>query len=229
MQTVSDEIKEDYREWKRGDRIFITAPTGTGKSYFILHKLLGYIIDRNSDKKILYLVNRTILKNQIEYEITVKIAPKMQNKLQCFQKSIEDFIEVRTYQSIEHMLQENTFNGYTNYLCNTFYQKFSYVVYDECHYFSVDSTFNTLTELSYDFLRNTFFHSVQIFLSATMQNIESQLINRREVVNPNFSTINDNIAVFMNDYTFHKNNIKRYTVPADYSNINIQVIEDKKV
>lgn len=62
-----------------------------------------------------------------------------------------------------------------------------------------------------------------------MQNIESQLINRREVVNPNFSTINDNIAVFMNDYTFHKNNIKRYTVPADYSNINIQVIEDKKV
>lgn len=228
MQTISDEIGEDYREWKRGDRIFITAPTGTGKSYFILHKLLGYIIDRNSDRKVLYLVNRTILKNQIEYEIIVKVAPKMQNKLQYLQKNIEDFIEVRTYQSIERMLQENTFNGYANHLCNKFYQKFSYVVYDECHYFSVDSTFNTLTELSYDFLRNTFFHCVQIFLSATMQNIESQLINRREVANQNYSTINDNIAICMNNYTFSKNNIKKYTVTADYSNINIQVIEDKK-
>lgn len=42
---VSSEIREEYKKWTYWDTIFITAPTGRGKSHFILHDLLEYVID----------------------------------------------------------------------------------------------------------------------------------------------------------------------------------------
>lgn len=47
--------------------------------------------------------------------------------------------------------------------------------------FFCDAAFNTLTELSYDFLRNTYCKCVQIFLSATMDNIFPILQKRKEI------------------------------------------------
>ena len=44
------------------DIIFITASTGAGKSYFILNVYLDWIIQRGG--KLLYLVNRRILREQ---------------------------------------------------------------------------------------------------------------------------------------------------------------------
>lgn len=47
--------------------MFITAPTGSGKTYFILNTLLPYARERNWN--ILYLVNRKILKEQLEEDV----------------------------------------------------------------------------------------------------------------------------------------------------------------
>lgn len=47
-----------------GDKIFITAPTGSGNSYFVLNKLLPYAYSKKVN--ILYLVNRKILKAQLQ-------------------------------------------------------------------------------------------------------------------------------------------------------------------
>ena len=61
---LADQIGEEYKSWKEGELIFIQAPTGTGKSYFILNVLLDWaVLNRFS---ILYLVNRKVLKSQIE-------------------------------------------------------------------------------------------------------------------------------------------------------------------
>lgn len=46
-------------------------------------------------------------------------------------------------------------------------------MYDECHYFYMDSDFNTYTELSYDCLRRHFCSKIQIFMSATMERVKS--------------------------------------------------------
>ena len=37
---ISDVIGEEFKEWKRGDIIILAAPTGCGKSTFVLEKLL---------------------------------------------------------------------------------------------------------------------------------------------------------------------------------------------
>lgn len=79
---LTEKIGLDYQTWKPGDVIMITAPTGAGKSYFIQREYLKWIVCQDLEKmmnpridsdkllykenqnKILYLVNRKILKNK---------------------------------------------------------------------------------------------------------------------------------------------------------------------
>ena len=44
LQYVSDVIKEEYKYWAAGDVVLLTAPTGTGKSHFVLYDLLKWAI-----------------------------------------------------------------------------------------------------------------------------------------------------------------------------------------
>ena len=60
---ISDKIKEDYKEWKKRQMIFLSAHTGAGKTYFILNELMEFAA--LNGKRILYLSNRSILKEQI--------------------------------------------------------------------------------------------------------------------------------------------------------------------
>lgn len=64
---LADQIGEEYKSWKEGELIFIQAPTGTGKSYFILNVLLDWAVANRAS--ILYLVNRKVLKSQIEEKL----------------------------------------------------------------------------------------------------------------------------------------------------------------
>ena len=68
MNTVTDKIGEEYKQWSNYNKIFISAPTGSGKTYFILNVLLPFACSQN--RKILFLVNRKILKLQLEKEIS---------------------------------------------------------------------------------------------------------------------------------------------------------------
>ena len=124
---VTEKIGDEYRNWIEGDEILIQASTGSGKSYFILHVLLKWAISQN--RKILYLVNRSVLKKQLEEELYSDI-------------SNEIYEEFGYRLIIEYNIEE--------------LKTYSYVVYDECHYFYSDSNFNTNTQLSFDCLRDIF-------------------------------------------------------------------------
>lgn len=168
MRYVSDIIGEDeFKSWGPGQRVFITAATGTGKTTFILDKLL---IERaiGNEEKILYLVNRRILKEQLEnkknLEILKKVCEKHGNMI-----NVDEYICVMTYQSIEGAIKNDP-----DELIKRL-SVFDIVVYDECHYFYMDSNFNTNTELSYDCLRRIFDKKIQIFISATMEKVRSHI------------------------------------------------------
>ena len=66
---ISDGINEDYKAWEKGEsgkqpyRVFIESPTGSGKTFFILNKLLPYAIEK--DRSIIYICNRDAVKQQI--------------------------------------------------------------------------------------------------------------------------------------------------------------------
>lgn len=164
---ISDKIGEEYMNWEGRNIIFITAPTGTGKSYFILHIFFKWIVRNNL--KMLYLVNRKILKEQLEEELHGEVEDEIYQEF-GIKRFLPNYITITTYQSIENGLK-----GKKYLETNNFIQGFQCVVCDECHYFYSDSNFNTNTELSYLFLRKVFNNRIQIYISATPDKIRENM------------------------------------------------------
>lgn len=186
---ISDIIGEEYKQWGTSDIIFITAPTGTGKTTFILQTYLKWIIKKKIDveqgnamyafpKQMLYLVNRTILKKQLEEELE-KIQFDLYSEFNERIINLKEFITIQTYQNIEaELLNQNTtklLNKLNTYDC---------VVCDEAHYFYTDSNFNTNTEISFDCIRAAFDSKIQIYMSATLNNVRSIIETRSPVHTP---------------------------------------------
>lgn len=169
MDKIADEIGEKYKEWGMGDCIFISSPTGSGKTFFILNVLLPFL--RKNNQKILYLVNRRILKQQIEKEI---------EELQYKMEGISSAIKVTTYQNIERSVcygeyDEKRSDTYKGFAQNGIYTKYSCVVCDECHYFLADSNYNANTGLSFRLVQELFYDKMRIFMSATIVSIQTYI------------------------------------------------------
>lgn len=157
MQYIADSIGTEFQDWRERDTIFISSPTGTGKTTFILKIYLPYLVTQG--KKLLYLVNRTILKDQLEKEIS---------KLPAEQRLS---IDIELYQTIEQKMlfyDQKIRERYGRYDC---------VVCDEAHYFLTDSNYNTNTILSYYFVRDNFEGKIRIYISATIDKIKAYVEN----------------------------------------------------
>lgn len=211
---VSEKIGEEYKKWSATDKVFIKAPTGSGKSYFILHTLLKYVIEQNG--RILYVVNRKVLKKQLEDELHNDVEREL------FQQgmkigNIDKYITITTYQAIEQYILNGNFM-YSNALSHNY----TICVYDECHYFYNDSNFNTYTELSFDALRDIMDFRIQIFISATLCNLEKKITNR-----PPNHVQNPSTNYFRNFKTTTHSNWK-YEIEADYSYIRLHALDNKE-
>lgn len=149
MSYIADVLWDEYEKWFPGDKVFIEAPTGTGKTTFIINDFLSHC--KKNDWKITYLVPRTILKVQLERELAM-IATK--NLWEW--EDILQTISVQTYQTIEnsYMLKLDT----------------DFIVCDECHYFLCDSSYNYSTWKSFEIVMNS--RGGKIFISATMDNVK---------------------------------------------------------
>lgn len=213
---LSDVVGDDYKTWDDRKIILITAATGSGKSYFILHKLLKWIASKG--KRLLYLVNRIALKAQIEKEIQGSVFNEMYKECNV-RTSMDAYIKVYTYQNIEQRLRGANYDKIIKEL-----EGFDYVVYDECHYFHNDALFNTSTELSYDCLRTMFNSKVQIFMSATMERLKKVIYGRPPVFysftgggEAGNETL---IRLWLRD------RIREYSMEPDYSYIKWEIFEN---
>lgn len=106
---VSDFLMPYYRRWEVGQKILLSAPMGSGKSYFIYN----YLIKENTTKKVLILSNRSKLRQQYESYIA---------------NSNNTNVELYTYQKLENILRHNKT-----------VENFDYIICDEAHYFITDS------------------------------------------------------------------------------------------
>ena len=210
MEYLADRIGEQFKEWtpvkddkSLGDTIFISSPTGSGKTHFILKVLLPYAL--SNGKKILYLVNRTVLKEQLEKEI------------RGCSYALQDSIEVELYQKIEGKIlkleeelccsefEAGYFQALRDYnianelnirmpVCKKeyhvnfhkvmeYYKKFDYVICDEAHYFLMDSNYNTNTIISYRFVKELFSRKIRIYMSATIDQLKEYVKKENEDCN----------------------------------------------
>lgn len=137
---VEEFIGESYLKWVVNKKcvnnrvVFIQTPTGSGKSYFVYKALLEYAVEHG--ETILYLVNRKILKKQLQRE-----AGDALNAIRVDQGvyDVKSYIMLETYQYLEENIADKGSEWAMNYLA-----KFNYIIMDEAHYFLQDSTYNTL-------------------------------------------------------------------------------------
>lgn len=167
---LTDVIKEDYKNWKIGDTVFIKAGTGAGKSYFIKNKLNDLCSENG--KYILFLTNRCILKEQVQIDI-----------------GTSSNIVVKNYQQIEELMIRNNLN----------ITKYEYIVMDEAHYFFTDSAFNKRTDLFFNEIINNK-DICKIFMTATPRLLTKYFnsmninIDYTYELKPNYSYLNKIIA-----------------------------------
>lgn len=161
---VSEVIKDDYKNWNVGDCIFLEAPTGAGKTTFILKQLLPYVKKLNAE--ILYLSNRILLKEQIKQEIAK--GQDLPTEL-TFLENVEEFdgITVLSYQKLQLLCQQESYIGEIS-------RRYRYVVCDEIHYLLEDSAFNPQIIWLVKFLKDI--SSCLICISATLVELKEWIV-----------------------------------------------------
>jgi len=159
---LSDLIGDSYMEWSKR-KIILTAPTGLGKTTFIVDRLLSYT--KLNKRKMLILCNRKLLRKQYWFDLVEKFHSYTE---------LEEAVQIETYQQIAELLRKG------EDLAQMF-RDIDSIVLDECHYFYADAEFNgfgtfvLLQELIY-----LGYGKQMIFMSATTDEVKPWI---KEVIN----------------------------------------------
>lgn len=127
------------------DVILLGFGTGRGKTTFALNTYCKYLIYMG--QKVVYLCNRTKLKEQIIADA---------------EKYGAGQIDIMSYQKMAESIRYGYEPNYDVYIC------------DEAHFFLADGVFNLYTDISYDYIlkQQT---STRVYMTATYQNIFTQI------------------------------------------------------
>lgn len=165
---VSVELEADFREWGYNQAIFINAPTGTGKSTFVL-TLLRHIKEHGG--RLLLVYNRLALGCQYK-RLTLNIFKPGLLRLYTSQGIQEtnqfDDIPVTfcTYQRLPAQMGQDV-------------DQFTYAVFDEAHFFTADALFARDTWTLLKQLPQRFKKTVRIYMTATPWSVQN-LVARAE-------------------------------------------------
>jgi len=212
--TVTEKIGNEYMQWKPGDKIYISAPTGSGKTYFIFHKLLPSLRQetlRQKSKRILYLANRTVLKEQLERELS-----KIPSDDMCR-------VQIVLYQTIESYILYNRLEKLQK-LAN----EYDYVICDECHYFLADSNYNTNTCLSFQWVQYCFSNKIRVFMSATMKEISEYIKKEDDTARFHRTNIYGLCSSYTNSQRLFKGKVWEYTLERHYDYLNVKIITTRE-
>lgn len=197
MKYIADVVGDDYLYWEPDKPVLISTPTGSGKTTFVLKKLLPHAIEQG--KVILYLCNRKILKEQFS------VAAERELELIFtddggIPDDMRHAIHIRTYQYFE------TSRRFPDFDIATDLSKYSreeiarmewyhtipenkeisaadilYCIFDEAHYILSDSQFNAKS----GFWAHANMNSccINVFLTATPDPLLTALASKFEIHN----------------------------------------------
>ncbi len=163
MRVVDKISEEECMGWKQGDRIAITAPTGSGKTHFVLNRL--YPMAQQLDRKIVYLCNRVLVLEQTK--IAAEAAGiEFEDINGCWDSQ---YLAITTYQKIEKLRRfpsRQDMEGGTSEITSTIFDGAEYCICDEAHYFVHDAVFNTDSRWVLEEMLSTT-RKILIFMTAT--------------------------------------------------------------
>ena len=183
----------DIRKWNPSDPVLISAQTGSGKNTFVQKTLLKYAVEHTEPEKrinlMLVLSNRIALGRQGKRQFAERVAKHMGDS-----KYVRMMEEYYTPEGIDHLYVDLGIVTVCSYhqlferklLDN---RKYKYIVCDEAHFFTSDSTFNHDTNDILKYIISNGADSVRIYMTATIETVFEAII--REEYAPLEASIND--------------------------------------
>ena len=165
---ASELIGDAFQHWGNG-RVLLDMGTGRGKNEFIIKKLVSWRVDE-------MLKNTTIGRVLCLCPLNTLHAEMLQRRTEAaiaeaddepteiamtYDAFYENMLEVRTYQNIETKYRNDPAS------LKKYLEDFKYIVADECHYFTVFSSYGMNTYLSLEVLQKAEADHVVIYMSAT--------------------------------------------------------------
>lgn len=184
-------VGDDYRHWGNA-KVFINAPTGAGKTTFILKELLPYYRNARPFKRnLLILCNRRMLHEQYDASLATHYSSYLDY----------DNVKIMSYQQLAKLNKDEIYK---------IQQDFYGICLDECHYFVQDSDFSSETYEVWKLITGKFYSKQLIFVSATMECLRPFIDEFKE-------KIPHNSPMHQNEHYRTFIDVDRYTIKADYS------------
>lgn len=155
-----------YHCWQPGESVFLDAPTGSGKTTFVLERLVPYAL--RSNQEVLFLSNRYLLREQVKAKVakTQRLPAEDLDWLE----QVEEFegITILSYQKLQILVEKGMEEKYYRS------ERYRYVVFDEAHYILEDSLFNPKIKFLLNYIERMF--STKVFMSATISEVKTFLL-----------------------------------------------------
>lgn len=194
-QYISEKVGGEYVRWYNG-KVLLFAPTGRGKTTFIMEKAVPFWLDGR--KKVKILVNRRSLLRQYIYEEALAREYYTQG------------IEMQTYQEFAREVRESG-------IADAFWG-YDVVVLDEVHFFISDADFNTNdTYLVWQTILHSYARCM-IFMTATPEELQPFLEEYEEVLK---QYVRQNRIERR-----HYDHFWQYELEADYDYVKPEIVPD---
>lgn len=173
-EKVVDELEAPFRGWNCGHPVLITAHTGTGKSTFVVDRLLPFVEEQGG--RLLIVSNRVALNTQYKVQILKKRnhpALKRLTPLGIREETEFDSLPVMfcSYQGLPALLKQEK-------------RRFSHAVFDEAHFFCSDSLFARDTGWLLSKIPAKFHDAVRIYMTATPWAVENMIAEEEQNLKP---------------------------------------------
>lgn len=174
---VPDELETLFRGWDHEHPVLIAAPTGTGKSTFIIDRLLPFVKEQGG--RLLIVSNRVALNTQYKMQVLKRNShPALKHLTPLgIQEAMEfDDLPVTfcSYQGLPGLLKREE-------------KIFTHAVFDEAHFFCSDSLFARDTGWLLSKIPIKFREAVRVYMTATPWAVENMIAEEEQKLKPSIA------------------------------------------
>ena len=158
--SIKEALEEEVPYWRYWKAILIDAPPGKGKTSFVYEVLIPLAIKMN--RNVLLVANRNALSLQMKLDVLELIGSPLRDRLTDLgirETDIFGSVGIVSYHSLPRFLNDPENEDWLDNV--------EYVVADECHYFTSDSSFNDLTEWHLKLITKHFKRAIRVYLTGT--------------------------------------------------------------